>query len=127
MSDVSQPGFPITRLRRMRKTPALRDMFRETSVSTTDLIYPLFIVEGERVKKEISSMPGQYQLSIDNARRECEELQTLGVNSVILFGIPDQKDEVGSGAYSDNGIIQKATRAIKSEFSDIVVVTDVCL
>ena len=127
MNDVSKPGFPITRLRRMRKTPTLRDMFRETSLSTADLIYPLFIVEGERVKKEISSMPGQYQLSIDNALRECEELQTLGVNSVILFGIPDQKDEVGSGAYADNGIIQKATRAIKSEFSDIVVVTDVCL
>jgi len=127
MNDVSKPGFPITRLRRMRKTPTLRDMFRETSLSTADLIHPLFIVEGERVKKEISSMPGQYQLSIDNAIRECEELIKVRVNSTILFGIPNEKDEVGSGAYADDGIIQKATRAIKERFPEMIVVTDVCL
>jgi len=127
MSKFIQPGFPVTRLRRLRKTASLRDMFRETSLSPADFIYPLFIVEGENVKKEISSMPAQYQLSIDNAFRECEELRKLGVNSIILFGIPNEKDEVGSGAYANDGIIQKATRAIKERFPDMIVVTDVCL
>jgi porphobilinogen synthase len=87
-----QPGFPATRLRRMRRSPILREMFRETSLHASDFIYPLFIVEGENVKKEISSMPGQFQLSIDNVINECEELATLGVNSVLLFGIPAEKD-----------------------------------
>ena len=123
----TQPNFPITRLRRLRKTAALRDMFRETSLSAADFIYPLFIVEGENVKKEISSMPDQYQLSIDNVLRECEELTKLNVNSVILFGIPNEKDEVGTGAYADDGIIQKATRPIKERFPEMIVVTDVCL
>ena len=111
----------------MRRTPELREMFRETVLSPADFIYPLFIVEGENVKREISSMPGQFQLSIENVLRECEELISLGVRSVILFGIPSEKDEVGSGAYAEDGIIQKATRAIKSQFPDMVVVTDVCL
>lgn len=102
-------------------------MFRETSLSPADFIYPLFIVEGENVKKEISSMPAQFQLSIDHALRECEEMIKLGVNSTILFGIPNEKDAVGSGAYADDGIIQKATRAIKERFSEMIVVTDVCL
>jgi len=102
-------------------------MFRETSLHASDFIYPLFIVEGENVKKEISSMPGQFQLSIDNVLRECDELTALGVNSVLLFGIPAEKDEVGSGAYADDGIIQKACRAIKSHFPEILVITDVCL
>jgi porphobilinogen synthase len=127
MNSFIQPGFPVTRLRRLRKTGALRDMFRETSLSPSDFIYPLFIVEGERVKKEISSMPAQYQLSIDNALRECEEMLKLGVSSTILFGIPNEKDEVGSGSYAENGIIQKATRAIKERFPEMIVVTDVCL
>jgi len=127
MSTFNQPGFPVTRLRRLRKTGALREMFRETSLSPADFIYPLFIVEGENVKKEISSMPAQFQLSIDHALRECEELTRLNVNSIILFGIPNEKDEVGSGAYADDGIIQKATRAIKERFPEMIVVTDVCL
>jgi len=122
-----QPGFPTTRLRRMRKSAALRDMFRETSLAAADFIYPLFIVEGENIKKEISSMPSQFQLSVDNVLRECEELQNLGVGSVILFGIPNEKDEVGSGAYDDEGIIQKAARAIKQSFPGLIIVTDVCL
>ena len=127
MSKFIQPGFPTTRLRRLRRTAALRDMFRETTSSTSDLIYPLFIVEGDSVKKEISSMPAQYQLSIDNALRECEELIELGINSTILFGIPSEKDELGSGAYADDGIIQRATRAVKDRFPEMIVVTDVCL
>ena len=127
MSNFNQPNFPVTRLRRLRHSAAIRDMFRETSLSKADLIYPLFIVEGENVKKEISSMPGQYQLSIDNVILECAELESLGIKSVLLFGIPLEKDEVGSGAYADSGIIQRATRAIKSNFPDMLVITDVCL
>jgi len=127
MSKFIQPNFPVSRLRRLRRSTAIRDMFRETSVSTADLIYPLFIVEGENIKKEISSMPGQFQLSIDNVILECSELESLGINSVLLFGIPTEKDEVGSQAYSENGIIQRATREIKKNFPDMLVVTDVCL
>jgi porphobilinogen synthase len=127
MNNFNQPGFPVSRLRRLRKTTALRDMFRETVITPTDFIYPLFIVEGEDVKKEISSMPAQFQLSIDNVLRECEGLRKLSINSVILFGIPNEKDEFGSGAYAGDGIIQKATRAIKASFPEMIVVTDVCL
>ena len=102
-------------------------MFRETVLRKEDLIYPLFIVEGEKVKKEISSMPGQFQMSVDNILRECEELRDLGVTSILLFGIPADKDEVGSGAYDEHGIIQKALREIKKHFPDFIVITDVCL
>lgn len=122
-----QPGFPVTRLRRLRKTPVLRDMFRETTLSKADLIYPLFIIEGENVRNEISSMPDQFQLSIDNVIRECEEILSLGIKSVLLFGITREKDEVGSGAYAEDGIIQKATREIKKNFPEMLVITDVCL
>jgi porphobilinogen synthase len=117
----------VTRLRRLRKTAALRDMFRETSLSKKDFIYPLFVVEGERVKKEISSMPDNYQMSVDNILRECEQLGNLGIDSILLFGIPETKDEIGSGAYAANGIIQKAVRAVKKEFPEMLVITDVCL
>ncbi len=102
-------------------------MFRETTLSRKDLIYPLFVVEGESVKKEISSMPDQYQMSVDNIVIECGEIVSLGIPAVLLFGIPATKDEVGSGAYDDDGIIQKATRAIKSAHPDLLVITDVCL
>ncbi len=127
MTKFIQPNFPVTRLRRLRRSSAIRDMFRETSVNTADFIYPLFIVEGEEIKKEISSMPGQFQLSIDNVIRECGELESLGINSVLLFGIPLEKDEVGSKAYAEDGIIQRATREIKKNFPEMLVVTDVCL
>ena len=96
-------------------------------LSAADFIYPLFIVEGENARNEISSMPSQFQLSIDNAIRECEDLVRLSIPSVILFGIPDYKDEAGSGAYADDGIIQRATREIKKRFPELVVITDVCL
>ena len=102
-------------------------MFRETHLHKSDFIYPLFVVEGGGVKNEILSMPGQFQMKVDNVVRECEELQRLGLNSILLFGIPGEKDEVGSGAYDENGIIQKALRAIKNEFPEIVAITDVCL
>lgn len=127
MSNFNQPDFPVTRLRRLRRSTAIRDMFRETSLSKADLIYPLFIVEGENFKKEISSMPGQYQMSVDNILIECAELVSLGIKSVLLFGIPLEKDGVGSGAYAEDGIIQRATREIKRTFPGLVVITDVCL
>lgn len=122
-----QPGFPTTRMRRLRKTAVLRDMFMETALRRADLIYPLFIVEGENNRNEISSMPDQFQLSVDNVLRECEELQRLGIKSILLFGLPREKDGVGSAAYADDGIIQKATREIKKNFPEILVITDVCL
>jgi len=102
-------------------------MFSETILTKSDFIYPLFIVEGDNVKNEISSMPGQFQMSIDSVLRECEELLKLGITSILLFGIPNEKNEVGSGAYDDNGIIQKALRAIKGAFPELLVITDVCL
>ncbi|MEP6946451.1 MAG: porphobilinogen synthase [Acidobacteriota bacterium] len=127
MSNSNSPGFPVNRLRRLRNSEPIRGMFRETAVSKSDLIYPLFIVEGEGVKKEISSMPGQYQMSIDNILIECRELTELGILSILLFGIPADKDEVGSGAYAEDGIIQKALRAIKAGYPEMLVITDVCL
>ncbi len=126
-TEFLQPGFPITRLRRMRRSPVLRDMFRETSLAVSDLIFPLFIVEGENVKREISSMPGQFQFSVDKVLDECAEMENLGIRSVLLFGIPAEKDDVGSGAYHKDGIIQIALRAIKSSFPNLLVITDVCL
>lgn len=127
MNKFIQPNFPVSRLRRLRRSPAIREMFRETWLSTADFIYPLFIVEGENIKNEISSMPGQFQLSIDNVIRECAELESLGINSVLLFGIPLKKDATGSQAYAKDGIIQRAIREIKKNFPDMLVVSDVCL
>jgi porphobilinogen synthase len=118
---------PFKRLRRTRMTAPLRSMVRETELSKNDFIYPLFVVTGSNYKKEISSMPGVYQMSIDNIVKECVDVKKLGIPAVILFGIPKEKDEVGSGAYDEHGIIQEATRAIKKEVPELVVVTDVCL
>ena len=119
--------YPIKRLRRLRYSPLVRDLVRETELSKNDFIYPLFAVPGENVKKEIRSMPGVFQMSIDILVEECKEVASLGIPGVILFGIPDHKDEVGSGAYDENGIIQKAVRAIKKEVKNLLVITDVCL
>ncbi len=127
MSNLIQPEFPITRLRRLRRTAPIREMFRETSISASDLIFPLFIVEGENIKREISSMPGQFQFSVDKVVVECGEILGLGIKAVILFGIPNEKDERGTRAHAEDGIIQKATRAIKASFPELTVITDVCL
>ena len=127
MSNFNLPNFPVSRLRRLRKTSALRDMFRETYLTKNDFIFPLFVAEGENFKREISSMPNIFQLSVDNVLRECEELLTLGINAVLLFGIPDFKDEVGSSGYAADGIVQKASREIKRKFPEMLVITDVCL
>ncbi len=124
---IGLPGFPLSRLRRLRKNETIREMVSETSLHPSDFIYPIFVVEGKKVHKEIKSMPGIYQLSIDNAVKECEEALKLGVKSVILFGIPKHKDETGSGAYDHSGVIQNAVRAIKSSLPDMIVATDVCL
>lgn len=117
----------MSRPRRLRRTAVLRDMFRETRLAKSDLIFPLFVATGENVKREITSMPGIHQLSIDNVLRECEELLSVGINSILLFGIPAVKDETGSAAIARDGIVQATVRAIKDRFPDIVVVTDVCL
>ena len=114
------------RFRRLRINPAIREMVRETSVSASDFIYPLFVVEGKGIKKEISSMPGVFQMSLDEILKECEIVRNLGIKAVILFGIPSLKDSVGSDALSDDGIIATALRAIKDKFSDLVVITDLC-
>lgn len=127
MNNHLSPNFPTVRLRRLRNNPVVREMFRETRLSKNDLIFPLFVTTGENVKRGIGSMPGIFQLSIDNVLRECEELLSIGLNAVLLFGIPDSKDESGSGAYATDGIIQRATQAIKRGFPEMLVITDVCL
>ncbi len=119
--------FPTKRLRRLRYNPTVRDLVRETVLTKNDLIYPLFAVTGQKIKNEIKSMPGVFQMSIDVLVEECKEVEKLGIPAVILFGIPDHKDEVGSGAYDPNGIIQQAVRAIKKATKKLLVITDVCL
>jgi porphobilinogen synthase len=114
------------RTRRLRQTAALRAFARETTLSASDFIYPLFVIEGEGIRKEISSMPGQFQLSLDNLNAELDELMALGIPGVLLFGIPTEKDEIGSGAFDDNGIVQQAVRQIRSHAPDLLIVTDVC-
>jgi porphobilinogen synthase len=120
-------SFPTTRLRRLRTTPRLRDMVRETNLAPDDFIYPLFVVHGEGVRREIASMPGVFQLSPDQAVVEAREAVELGVPSVILFGIPADKDPMGSENYSDDGIVQKATCALKAVLPELVVMADVCM
>lgn len=117
----------IRRFRRTRMTEALRSMVRETELSINDFIYPLFVVPGTKFRKEVTSMPGVYQLSVDEIVRECAEVKKLNIPAVILFGIPDHKDDVGSGAYDEHGIVQTAVRSIKKEIPELIVVTDVCL
>ncbi len=114
------------RFRRNRLNPHLRALVRENRVSVDDFIYPLFVRGGEGIKTEVSSMPGVYQMSIDEAIRECETLKALGIYSIILFGIPDVKDSVGSDALDEHGIIASAVRAIKRAHPDMFVVTDLC-
>jgi porphobilinogen synthase len=120
-------SFPVNRLRRLRKNQVLRNMFGETALSKNDFIYPLFVVPGNKIRKEVSSMPGIYQMSVDNIVKECEEVRSLGIPAVILFGIPDNKDEMGTGAYDENGVVQTAIKAIKKEVPELLIVTDVCL
>ena len=120
-------SFPVTRLRRLRRTEALRALVRETRLSPESFVYPLFICPGEGVRKEVKSMPGVFNLSIDQAVKEAKEAHALGIPGVILFGLPESKDEQASGACDDNGIVQRATRAINREVPKLLVIGDVCL
>src|SRR6201997_3331776 len=119
--------FPVTRLRRLRRTPELRSLARETRLTPTSFIYPLFVCPGEGVRKEIRSMPGVFNISVDEAVKEAHEAKELGVGGIILFGLPEKKDEVATGAWADDGIVQRATRAIKREVPGLLLMGDVCL
>jgi len=120
-------AFPATRLRRLRRTSALRALTRETRLSPENFVYPLFVCPGEGVRKEVGSMPGVFNLSVDEVVREAKETHALGIPAVILFGLPEKKDEVATGAWEENGIVQRAARAIKQEIPDLLVIADVCL
>ncbi len=120
-------SFPTTRLRRLRWTPTLRRMVEETRLSVDDFIYPLFVVHGEKVRREIPSMPGVFHLSLDQLPREVEEISTLDIPAVILFGLPASKDPIGRENFDPEGIVQQAVRVIKRENPDLVVITDVCM
>ncbi|ANE47156.1 delta-aminolevulinic acid dehydratase [Paenibacillus swuensis] len=120
-------SFPITRLRRLRGNAGIRNLVRETRLSVNDLIYPLFVTTGTGVKEEIPSMPGVYHLSLDLLEEEVREVSALGIQAILLFGVPDTKDEAGSSAYAEEGIVQQATRLIKRVTPDMLVVADTCL
>ena len=119
--------FPVSRPRRLRSNEVIRRIVRETTLSPADFIYPMFVIEGKDKRKEISSMPGCFQETVDHIVKNAKEAHSLGVPALILFGIPDHKDEMGSEAYNENGIVQQAVRAIKDAEPDMYVITDVCL
>jgi porphobilinogen synthase len=120
-------AFPITRLRRLRRTSQLRDLVRETRLTPDAFVYPIFVCPGEGVRKAVRSMPGVFNLSVDEAVKEAREVHSLGVSSVILFGLPDKKDDVATGAWADDGIVQQAARALKREVPELILMGDVCL
>ncbi len=120
-------AFPVTRLRRLRQSESLRAMVRETQLSPASFVYPMFVCPGEGVRKEVRSMPGVFNLSVDEAVKEARQTHALGVPAIILFGLPDKKDEVATGAWAEDGIVQQAARAIKSEVRDLIIMGDVCL
>ncbi|MGI5927468.1 MAG: porphobilinogen synthase [Thermacetogeniaceae bacterium] len=119
--------YPVVRLRRLRSSENMRRLVRENYLRVDDLVYPLFVMEGTGTKKAVASMPGVCNLTIDHLLEEVNIVQSLGIAGILLFGIPEYKDGVGSGAYAENGIIQKAVRAIKDQYPDLLVITDVCL
>ena len=119
--------FPVYRPRRLRESPLLRSMVRETSLRIDDFVYPLFAVHGRGVRDPIGSMPGQYRLSIDELLKECKDAASMGIPAVLLFGLPRDKDPRGTEAYAEDGIIQQAVRAVKDTIPDLLVITDVCL
>lgn len=119
--------FPIIRHRRLRNSAAIRQLVRETTLNAADFIYPLFVTHGENVRREIPSMPGTYHYSVDLLVEEVREVYELGIPAVLLFGVPDHKDAVGSSAYADDGIVQQAIRAIKQAVPELIVIADTCL
>jgi len=120
-------AFPVTRLRRLRRTAELRNLVSETRLTPDAFVYPMFVCPGEGVRKEVRSMPGVFNLSVDQAVKDAREAHALGVPSVILFGLPDKKDEVATGAWEESGIVQRAARALKREVPGLILVGDVCL
>jgi len=120
-------AFPANRMRRLRRTETLRTLVRETRLTPESFVYPLFVCPGTGIRKEVRSMPGVFNLSVDEAVKEVRETRALGVLSIILFGLPEKKDEVATGAWAEDGIVQRAARAIKREVRDVVVMGDVCL
>ena len=118
--------FPIQRLRRLRASESLRSLVRETTLTPSRFILPLFVCPGEGIRREISSMPGNFQMSIDQTVKECAEIHALGIGGIILFGLPETKDDMASGAYDDSGIVQRAIRAIRREVPGLLILTDVC-
>ena len=120
-------NLQFTRHRRLRQTANMRALVRENYIRLEDFIYPIFVIEGQNIKNEISSMPGIFQFSLDRLSEEMDEVVSLGIKSVLLFGIPAEKDECGTGAFHDHGIVQEATRFIKEHYPDIIVVADTCL
>jgi porphobilinogen synthase len=120
-------AFPVTRLRRLRRSEQLRSMVRETRLTPEAFVYPMFVCPGEGMRKEVRSMPGVFNLSVDEAVKEARQAHSLGVLAVILFGLPEAKDEVATGAWAQDGIVQQATRAIKKEIPDLIIMGDVCL
>lgn len=120
-------AFPVTRLRRLRRTAQLRNMVRETRLSPEAFVYPMFVCPGEGIRKAVASMPGVFNLSVDEAVKEAQEVHSLGIPSVILFGLPLKKDDMATGAWADDGIVQQAARAMKREVPDLVLMGDVCL
>jgi porphobilinogen synthase len=119
--------YPATRLRRLRLNENIRNLVQESKVSLNDLIYPIFLIEGNKKSEEIESMPGVYRHTIDNTLNEISKIYDLGIKYILLFGIPHKRDELGTGAYSKNGIIQNAVSSIKNKFKDLIVITDLCL
>jgi porphobilinogen synthase len=120
-------AFPVTRLRRLRRTAELRNLVCETRLTPNAFVYPMFVCPGEGVRKEVRSMPGVFNLSVDEAVKEAQQVHSVGVPSVILFGLPDKKDEVATGAWAENGIVQQAARAMKREVPGLILMGDVCL
>lgn len=120
-------GFPDLRLRRLRSSPLLRKMVQETELQVTDMVYPMFVTHGRGIRREIASMPGVAQFSVDTLLKEVQEVASLGIPAIILFGIPKKRDERGSEAYSSSGIIQQAIKAVKNKLPELIIITDVCL
>ena len=120
-------AFPVTRLRRLRRTAEMRNLVAETRLTPDAFVYPMFVCPGEGIRKEVRSMPGVFNLSIDEAVKEAQDVHSAGVPSIILFGLPDKKDDVATGAWAENGIVQQAARAIKSEVPGLILMGDVCL
>src|SRR5437016_4479139 len=120
-------AFPTHRMRRLRRSERFRNLVRETRLSPESMIYPIFVCPGEKVRKEIGSMPGQFNISVDNAVKIAREAEQAGIAGILLFGLPEEKDEVGSDACDENGIVQKALRAIRENVRNLLLVTDICL